>query len=160
MDTQLVVHAGQASSQNATRDGGSSGRWRTMAIQHVAPTGQASQDSGDSHPTVGPCLRTAHGILHMDKNLRQAWDGAWYPLVAQEGEPSFASLVVDSAQYFWGLAASRTRKAVIISFSPETTEPAIELSNAPPEPSGQSNLASVQSNLASGEILTDVPKNL
>ena len=71
METQLVVPAGQASSQNAF-----------------------SQESGDSHPTV---------VLPIE--LRQAWDGAWYPLVAQEGEPSFTSRYVDSAQYFWELAA-------------------------------------------------------
>ena len=105
MDIQLVVPAGQASSQNATRDDGYPGRWRTMATQRVVPAGQASRDSGDSHPTV------------VNIELRQAWDGAWYPLVAQEGEPSFASHYVDSAQYFWELAASRTRKAVIFSLS-------------------------------------------
>ena len=77
--------------------------------------------SGDSHPTV------------VNIEFRQAWDGAWYPLVAQEGEPSFASHYVDSAQYFWELAASRTRKDVIISLSPGTTEQAIELGHAPLE---------------------------
>ena len=137
METQLVVPAGQASSQNATRDGGYPGRWRTMATQRVVPAGQASRDSGDSHPTV------------VNIELRQAWDGAWYPLVAQEGEPSFASHYVDSAQYFWELAASRTRKALIIYPPSGTTERAIELGNAPLEPSGQLNLASGQSNLAS-----------
>ena len=63
----------------------------------------AIRNSGDPHPTV------------VNIELRQAWDGAWYPLVAQEGEPSFASHYVDSAQYFWELAASRTRKAMITS---------------------------------------------
>ena len=61
-----------------------------MDTQLVVPAGQASyqnafsRDSGDSHPTV------------VNIELRQAWDGAWYPLVAQEGEPSFASHYVDS----------------------------------------------------------------
>ena len=97
METQLVVPAGQASSQNAF-----------------------SLDSGDSHPTV------------VNIELRQAWDGAWYPLVAQQGEPSFASHYVDSAQYFWELAASRTRKAVIISLSPEPTQEEYVPPKAPP----------------------------
>ena len=72
MDTQLVVPAGQASSQNAVS----------------RSTSQPARDSGDSHPTV------------VNIELRQAWDGAWYPLVAQEGEPGFASHYVDSAHHF------------------------------------------------------------
>ena len=89
----------------------------------VVPAGQASsqkaasRDSGDSHPTV------------VNIELRQAWGGAWYPLVAQEGEPSFASHYGDSAQYCWEMAASRTRKAVIISLSPGTTERTWQQSN-------------------------------
>ena len=117
MDNLPVAPADLASSQNATRDGGHSGRWRTMATQHVAPAGQASQDGGDSHPTV------------VNIELRQASDGAWYPLVAQEGEPSFASLYVDSAQYFFGNCVQHARE-----------KPSLFLSLLE-RPSGQSNLA-------------------
>jgi len=81
------------------------------------PAGQASRDTGDSHPTV------------VNIELLQAWDGAWYPLVAQEGEPSFASHYGDSTQYCWEMAASRTRKAVIISLPLGTTERTWQLSN-------------------------------
>ena len=39
----------------------------------VVPAGQASRDTGDSHPTV------------VNIELRQAWDGAWYPLISKDG---------------------------------------------------------------------------
>ena len=53
----------------------------------------------------------------------------------QEGEPSFASHYVDSAQYFPEVAALRTRKAPVFSFSPGATKRAIELGHARLEPS-------------------------
>ena len=79
METQLVVPAGQASSHNAvsrrtTQLTGDSCNSHPTVESYLAS--QFSRDSGDSHPTV------------VDIELRQAWDGAWYPLVAQEGEPA------------------------------------------------------------------------
>ena len=61
--------------------------------------------------------------------LRQAWDGAWYPLVGEQGEQSFASYYGDSAQYFWEMAISRTRKGVIISLHCGTSERTWQLTN-------------------------------
>ena len=46
--------------------------------------------------------------------LRQAWDGAWYPFDGEQGEQTFSSYYGDSAQYCWEMAASRTRKGVVI----------------------------------------------
>ena len=76
----------------------------------VGPAGQASRDTGDSHPTV------------VNIELRQAWDGAWYPLVGEQGEQSFASYYGDSALYCWEVATSSTRKGVIISLYSVTCE--------------------------------------
>ena len=83
----------------------------------VVPAGQASRDTGVSHPTV------------VNIALRQAWDGAWYPLVGEQGEQSFASYYGDSAQYFWEMAISRTRKGVIISLHCGTSERTWQLTN-------------------------------
>ena len=76
----------------------------------VVPAGRACHDSGDTQPKI------------VNKELRQAWDGAWYPLVAERGEPSFASYYGDSALYCWEVAASSTRKGVIISLDSGTSE--------------------------------------
>ena len=46
--------------------------------------------------------------------LRQAWDGAWYPLVAEEGEPSFVTHYGDSAKRIWEVCVSQRREAVIL----------------------------------------------
>ena len=76
-------------------------------VRVVVPAGRACHDSGDTQPKI------------LNKELRQAWDGAWYPLVAQEGEPSFSTYYGDSAEHVWELCASCTRKAVIMSLFPE-----------------------------------------
>ena len=48
--------------------------------------------------------------------LRQASNGAWYPLVAQEGEPSFTSYYQVDAKYYWELAASDSPPDLFKSF--------------------------------------------
>ena len=77
---------------------------------------------------VVPAGQASSTVVNIE--LRQAWDGAWYPLIAQEGEPSFTNHYGDSAQDYWENAASRTRKAIIISMSPGTTERTSQQSNS------------------------------
>ena len=76
----------------------------------VVPAGQASRDTGVSHPTV------------VNIELRQAWDGAWYPLIGEQDEPSYASYYGDSAMECWENANLSTRKSVIISLESGTSE--------------------------------------
>ena len=78
--------------------------------------------SGISTQPVVPQLASQNGlstVAHIE--LRQASNGAWYPLVAQEGKPSFTSYYQVDAKHYWELAASDTRQAFIISLPAETT---------------------------------------
>ena len=83
----------------------------------VVPAGQASHDSGDSHPTV------------VNIELRQAWDGAWYLVISKDEGPSFTSYYGSSAQHCWKEAAVGTRIAFLLSVSSGTTERTWQLSN-------------------------------
>ena len=82
----------------------------------VVPAGRACHDSGDTQPKI------------VNKELRQAWDGAWYPLVADDG-PSFTNYYGSSADEIWEASAHSTRKAFLLTVSPGTTDRTWQLSN-------------------------------
>ena len=82
----------------------------------VVPAGRACHDSGDTQPKI------------VNKELRQALDGAWYPLVADDG-PSFTNYYGSSAYEIWEASAHSTRKAFLLTVSPGTTDRTWQLSN-------------------------------
>ena len=82
----------------------------------VVAAGRACHDSGDTQPKI------------VNKELRQALDGAWYPLVADDG-PSFTNYYGSSAYEIWEASAHSTRKAFLLTVSPGTTDRTWQLSN-------------------------------